>query len=208
MGHRSTLMYLPHSLSTVVFVIGEWQSAGHEAMHKPLMKAIRSVVLEQKNWKQEMYQFVRQYRATPHMSTKFSPHLLLLGWEPGTKLSCISTKDTHDNRAVRAAARVNDNQAKLCQKTYADKRNRAAHNDLQVGDTVLMRNDSVHSATNPWSSQIYKARLSPQPMTARRFVAILLASKRCLIHFQFLKIRWVGEKAQLPQRRQRRLHQL
>ena len=116
-------------------------NAQAEGFNKPLMKAIRSAVLEQKNWKQEMYQFLRQYRATPHTSTKFSPHLLLVGWEPGTKLPCISTKNTHDNWAVHAAARVNDKQAKLYQKAHADKRNRAAHNDLHVGDTVLMRND-------------------------------------------------------------------
>ena len=100
-----------------------------------------------------MYQFLRQYRATPHTSTKFSPHLLLVGWEPGTKLLCISTKDTHDNRAVHAAARVNDKHTKLCQKTYADKRNRAAHNDLQVGDTVLMRNDKRSNKLSTQFSQ-------------------------------------------------------
>ena len=116
-------------------------NAQAEGFNKPLMKAIRSAVLEQKNWKQEMYQFLRQHKATPHTSTKFSPHRLLVGWEPGNKLPCISTKDTHDNKAVHAAARVNDKQTKLCQKAYADKRNRAAHNDLQVGDTVLMRKD-------------------------------------------------------------------
>ena len=124
-----------HRRVTVCWPRGNAQAEG---FNKPLMKAIRSAVLEQKNWKQEMHQFLRQYRAMPHTSTKFSPHFfLLVGWEPGTKLPCISTKDTLDNRA----ARVNDKQAKLCQKTYADKRNRAAHNDLHVGDTVLMRND-------------------------------------------------------------------
>ena len=116
-------------------------NAQAEGFNKPLMKAIRSAVVEQRNWKQEMYQFLRQYRATPHTSTKFSPHRLLFGREPGTKLPCVSTEDNHDNRAVHAAARENDKQAKQCQKTYADKRNKAEHNNLHVGDMVLMRND-------------------------------------------------------------------
>ena len=107
-------------------------NAQAEGFNKPLMKAIRSVVVEQRNWKQEMYQFLRQYRATPHTSTKFSPHRLLFGREPGPKLPCVSTEDNHDNRAVRAAARENDKQAKQCQKTYADKRNKTEHNNLHV----------------------------------------------------------------------------
>ena len=54
-------------------------NAQAEGFNKPLMKDIRSAVVEQRNWKQEMYQFLRQYRATPHTCTKFSPHRLLFG---------------------------------------------------------------------------------------------------------------------------------
>ena len=64
------------------------------------------------------------------------------------------------------------------------------HTYIDQTDTYICR---LHSATNPWSSHMYKARLSQQPMTTTRFVAIPLASKRCLIHFRFLKIS--GEKA-------------
>ena len=56
-------------------------------------------------------------------------------------MACVSSEDNHDNRAVHAAARENDKQAKQCQKTYADKRNKAGHNNLHVGDMVLMHND-------------------------------------------------------------------
>ena len=98
------------------------------------------------------YQFLRQYRATPHTSTKFSPHRLLFGREPGTKLPCVSTVDNHDNRSVHAAARENDKQAKQYQKTYADKRNKAEHNNLHVGDMVLMRNDKPsNKLSSPFS---------------------------------------------------------
>ena len=63
-------------------------------------EAIRSAVVKQKNWKQEMYQFLRQYRATPHTSTKFSRQRLLCG----TKRPCVSTEDNHDNRPERGRA--------------------------------------------------------------------------------------------------------
>lgn len=131
-------------------------NAQAEGFNKPLMKAIRSAVLEQKNWKQAMYQFLRQYRATPHTSTKFSPHHLLFGREPATKLPYITVNDDHDHNEIHAAARRNDEQAKQTQKTYADHRNRATHNDLQVGDTVLMRNDK--------KSNKLSTPFSPKPM--------------------------------------------
>ena len=53
------------------------ENAQAEGLNNPLMKAVRPSVLEQKNWKQEMYQFLRQYRATPSTPTEFSPHHLL-----------------------------------------------------------------------------------------------------------------------------------
>ena len=116
-------------------------NAQAEGFNKPLIKAIRSAVVERRNWKQEMYQFLRQYRATPHTSTKFSPHRLLFGREPGTKLPCVKTQDTHDDRAIHMAARENDKQAKQCQQTNADRRNKAEHNNLHVVDMVIMRNN-------------------------------------------------------------------
>ena len=91
-------------------------NAQAEGSNKPLMKAIRSAVVEQRNWKQEMYQFLRQYRATPHTSTKFSPHRLLFGREHDTTLPHVSTGDNHDNRPVHAAARENDKQANIARR--------------------------------------------------------------------------------------------
>ena len=68
-----------------------------EGFNKPLMKAIRSAMLEQKNWKQEMYQFLWQYRTTSHTSTTFSSHHLLFDREPVTKLPYVTVNDDHDN---------------------------------------------------------------------------------------------------------------
>ena len=198
MGPRSTLMRLPHSLSTAGSACGNAQAEG---FNKPLMKVIRSAVVEQRNWKQEMYQLLRQYRATPHTSTKFSPHRLLFGREPGTKLPWVSTEDNHDNRAVHAVARENDKQAKQCQKTYADKRNKAEHNNLHVGDMVLMRNDkrsnklsSAFSHKPMFVTDMYAVPPSQQLTTITRSGEILLVSRRYSIHCRALK-KWVVEKS-------------
>ena len=131
-------------------------NAKAEGFTKPLMKAIRSAAVEQRNWKQEMYHVLRQYRTMPHTCTKFSSHRLLFGREPGTKLPRVSTEDNHDNRPVHAAARENDKHAKQCQKTYANKRNKAEHTICMwetwssCVTTSGLTSCPVHSVTNLW----------------------------------------------------------
>ena len=90
-----------------------------------------------------MYQLLRQYRTTPHTSTKFSPQRLLFGREPGSELPGVSTEDNHDNRAVRAAARENDKQAKQCQKTRGARPN-----------TTLCGGD--HAVPTAWGNRAVK----------------------------------------------------
>ena len=57
----------------------EWPKANDEAerLMKTLEKAIRTAVIQGKNWKQELFTFLRQYRATPHSTTEKSPSELL-----------------------------------------------------------------------------------------------------------------------------------
>ena len=57
-------------------------NAQAESFSKTFMKSIRTARLEGKNWRQEMHKFLRQYRSTPHPSTKFSPFQLLFGRSP------------------------------------------------------------------------------------------------------------------------------
>jgi hypothetical protein len=40
---------------------------------RTLGKSIRTANVEARNWKQDLYKFLRQYRATPHSTTSFSP---------------------------------------------------------------------------------------------------------------------------------------
>ena len=44
-----------------------------ENFNKTLGKAIKVAAFENKNWKQEMHKFLRNYRATPHCATKIAP---------------------------------------------------------------------------------------------------------------------------------------
>lgn len=43
-----------------------------KSFNKSLMESERVAFIEKNNWKQEMFKFLRQYRCTPHPSTRFS----------------------------------------------------------------------------------------------------------------------------------------
>jgi hypothetical protein len=107
---------------------------------KPLMKAVRAATVEGKCWKQELHKFLRQYRATPHPSTGFSPYHLMFGRASQTRLPQVTppTKETE----IEHEARRNDNLAKTNMKRYADARKHATPCDLKVGDT-RMRKDGI-----------------------------------------------------------------
>ena len=111
-----------------------------ESFNKPLMKAIRSAHINQQNWKQEMYKFLRQYRATPHPSTGQTPYRLLFNREPRTKLP--QTSENAVDVALDEMVRTRDSEAKRIMKYYGDQRNRAVNSDIQVGDTVLMKKET------------------------------------------------------------------
>ena len=65
-----------------------WPRANGEAEHlvKTLEKSIRIAHLEGKNWKQELYKFLRQYRSTPHSTTNVSPSEALNSRKLKTKI--------------------------------------------------------------------------------------------------------------------------
>ena len=104
------------------------------------MKAIRSAHINQQNWKQEMYKFLRQYRATPHPSTAQTPYRLLFNREPRTKLP--QTSENAVDVALDEMVRTRDSEAKRIMKYYGDQRNSAVKSGIQVGDNVLMKKET------------------------------------------------------------------
>ncbi|XP_041453633.1 uncharacterized protein LOC121406829 [Lytechinus variegatus] len=129
-------------------------NAQAEAFNKPLITALRAAHLESKNWKQELYKYLRQYRATPHSSTSVTPFRLMFDRDPVTRLPEISSRSTYsndENAANHDKANKNDAIAKEKQKSNADKRLRTAECDLSVGDIVIVRRDMYHDKlTSPY----------------------------------------------------------
>ena len=88
-----------------------WPQANAEAknFNKILEKIIRTAQIEGKNWKRELYQFLLNDRATPHITTKHSPAKLLFKREIRTK---IPSRIDENKCPIAAEIRENDQKAK------------------------------------------------------------------------------------------------
>ena len=73
-----------------------WPEANGEAERfmRTLGKAIRTAKVDSGNWKQEIFMFLRHYRATPHSSTGLSPAEMLNGRKLRTEVRNVSKKKT------------------------------------------------------------------------------------------------------------------
>ena len=112
-----------------------WPQANSEAENfmKPVTKAIRAAHADGRDCRKDLYQFLLNYRATPHSTTGFAPSELLFNRKIKTKLPQISMKRNSD---IDRTVQKNDERAKERMKKYADKRSRATVSNIRVGDSV------------------------------------------------------------------------
>ena len=144
-----------------------WPRANEEAERfmRTVKKVIKAAVMESKVWKQEMYAFLWNYRATPHTSTKTSPATALFGRPVKTRLLQIGKElESHDD-----VVRENDDLAKLKMKHYADRKSYIKPSLLEKGDTVLLKNDYKSKRFPPYDPRPYQVVQKKGSMvTARR----------------------------------------
>ena len=131
-----------------------WPQAKSQAerINQPLMKTIRAAKIQGRNWRQELYKFLRSYRKTPHASTKSALVKLMLAYTmrfqfPQTKYE----RDGHD------IIKHNDSEAKLKVNRYADALHRSKTSNLQLDDRVLLRNKRENKLTPAFDPQPYTA---------------------------------------------------
>jgi hypothetical protein len=82
---------------------------------RTLGKAMLTAIAEHKNWKQELFTFLRSYRATPHTSTKTPPGDLLFSAGFRTRFPVMSKHPAANQSVV-----INVADAKRQSKEYAD----------------------------------------------------------------------------------------
>ena len=127
-----------------------WPRANGEVenFNKTLGKAIKVAAAENKNWKQEMHKFLRNYRATPHCTTKIAPAKALFGENIKTRLPEIVIPEDDDVTCE------NDLKAKQKMKIYADKKSKPCM--IKEGDAVLIKQPKANKLTTPFNPKPYK----------------------------------------------------
>lgn len=146
-----------------------WPCANGEAERfmAPLMKAIRAAHVENRSWKQELYNFLRQYRATPHCTTGVSPAEALYGRKLNVTLPQLPQQTRVSELHEKLQRRDTANKAKS--KDYSDKRRNAKPSQLQVGEIVLVRQPRRNKLTTPFD---------PRPLEVVRRKGTLVTAKR------------------------------
>ncbi|GAA6090010.1 uncharacterized protein K02A2.6-like [Tachysurus ichikawai] len=143
--------------------------------------ATSTAFAEGKPWKQELYKFLRNYRATPHQTTGISPAELLFGRPMHIKLPTVHSP-VHDD-ALRQA----DCHKKEKMKQYSDKRKRVSTSELTTGDCILIREKTKGKLKTPYNPKPYKVIKTKGTMiTAQRGQHIIT---RNTSHFKPLKQR-------------------
>ncbi|KAI0210788.1 hypothetical protein LSAT2_004428 [Lamellibrachia satsuma] len=143
----------------------KWPQANSEVERfmRTLEKAIRCAILEGKVWKQEMYRFLRSYRATPHSSTGVSPATALFNRNIKTTLP-ENKEASKSDRTMRDADAI----AKSRVKQYADKRAKAKSSNLQPGDIVMMKQKRTNKYSTPHQPMAYEVVARKGPMITAR----------------------------------------
>ena len=116
-----------------------WPQTNSEAERfmKPLTKAIRSAHVEDKTLRKHLYNFLLNYRTTPHSTTGFAPAELLFNRNVRNKLPKLPSGHASQLSDLGAKVKENNDRAKVKMKTYTDAKVRAKTFTTNIGDTVL-----------------------------------------------------------------------
>ena len=121
-----------------------------ERFMKNLGKIIRAASSEGRPWKQKLNKFLRNYRATPHITTGVAPAIALFGRQPKIKLPALPRPSNDDQLRKR------DAKSKVQIKAYADKHNHARACSYKKGDAVLVKQPRSNKLTPAYDPVPYR----------------------------------------------------
>ena len=108
--------------------------------------------------------FLRNYRATPHISTNIAPPTALFGRNVKIKLPALS-KSKNDDQLMLSA----DMKSKEKTKAYANSRNHAKSCTYAIGETVVVKQPRWNKLTPAYKPQPYRITRKKGPrITASR----------------------------------------
>ena len=123
-----------------------------EAFMKNITKCARNSQETGHPFEEELREFLRSYRATPHSSTKVSPNDLLFKGKPSTTRLPNALGDDE----LAKIARQNDAMAKEKQAAREDRRRKATPHEFKIGESVLLLQTVKGKATTVYDTLPYQ----------------------------------------------------
>ena len=126
-------------------IITPWPRANEqcERFMRNLNKVIQAAHIEGISWQQEVFNFVRNYRASPDATTGIPPAKLLMGRNIRTKFPEQTDNQVKD-------LRNRDEMKKIKMKEYADEKIHASESDLKEGDRFIVKQKQRNKVLSPY----------------------------------------------------------
>ena len=125
-------------------------NAEAEQFMRVLKKLYQISKLTGSNFKQEIFRFLRDYRGTPHCTTKVAlADLMYSGRKFRTRLPIGVTPCEHNFEELFQR----DLEKKMLMKGYADNKRYVKPSDIQVGDSVLVRREAINKTTPAYEAE-------------------------------------------------------
>ena len=153
-----------------------------ERFMQPLVKSARASAAAGQSWKNEIYTFVANYRATPRSSTNATPHQLLMNRSVKVKLPQVSIP-TYDLEVIKR-----DTTEKQKIKVYADSRRNAKPHHFRVDDPISVKQKKSNKLSTPFDPKPYIiTKVKGSMITAKRISDgknITRNSSQCCSHLR------------------------
>ncbi|GFN74628.1 transposon ty3-g Gag-Pol polyprotein [Plakobranchus ocellatus] len=159
--------YLEHMGIKHRKITPRWPQANAETdrFMRTIKKTIKAAQVKHKNWKQEMFKFLLAYRTTKHSSTDLAPANVLFNRVVKNKLFAAPIQTDPINTCIRC----NDAAAKAKMKHYADCKSYIKRSDIQIGESVLVKQSDTTKPTTPYEPIPYMVSNKKESMiTAKR----------------------------------------
>jgi hypothetical protein len=126
-----------------------------ERFMRNLNRVLRNSEAESTNWRTELQNFLKSYRATPHYSTKEAPSKLLFKTASSTSRLPNLRIENKPQKELSEKVKENDAAAKAKMKTSVDKKLRVKETEFNVGDKVLVKQDKKNKSTPKFDPNPY-----------------------------------------------------
>ena len=127
-------------------VTPKWARANGEVERfvRTVTKVVKRAKVERKNPKQELNRLLRNYRATPHSTTRVAPATALFGRPMKTKLPEVTTRCSDPEIQER------NQTAKAKMKKHANNKRYIRRSTVKGGDTVFVKRDDSKKSDTPY----------------------------------------------------------